>query len=105
MAAKVFCSKLVDLLYPESIVSRVIVYSTASCAFCERTKSMLQKWDIPFDEVRIDNDQGAMREFIEATNGARTVPQIVIDGEPIGGFDELTELHMDGDLDELMQAD
>jgi len=86
-------------------VSRVTVYSTASCAFCERTKYMLQKWEIPFDEVRIDNDHQAMREFIEVTNGARTVPQIVIDGKPVGGFDELTELHMDGDLDELMEPE
>jgi len=86
-------------------VSRVTVYSTSSCAFCERVKYMLQKWEIPFDEVRIDVNHQAMREFIEVTNGARTVPQIVIDGKPVGGFDELTELHMDGDLDELMQPD
>ena len=66
---------------------------------------MLEKWQIPFAEIRIDNDHQAMREFIEATNGARTVPQIVIDGKPIGGFDELTELHMDGELDELMAED
>jgi glutaredoxin 3 len=66
---------------------------------------MLEKWEIPFDEVRIDTDLGAMREFSQVTNGARTVPQIVIDGKPIGGFDELTEMHMDGDLDELMQSD
>jgi len=86
-------------------VARVTVYSTASCSFCERTKFMLEKWEIPFDEVRIDVDSGARREFSQITNGARTVPQIVIDGKPIGGFDELTELHMDGDLDELMQSD
>lgn len=66
---------------------------------------MLEKWEISYDEVRIDSDQTAMREFTEVTRGARTVPQIVIDGNPIGGFDELTELHMDGDLDALMQAD
>ena len=86
-------------------MSRVTVYSTTSCAICQRAKFMLQKWEIPFDEVLIDNDQQAMREFIEVTDGARTVPQIIIDGKPIGGFDELTELHMDGELDELMQAD
>jgi glutaredoxin 3 len=88
---------------PESLVARVTVYSTASCAFCERTKFMLDKWDIPYDEIRIDSDSAAMSEFQAVTDGARTVPQIVIDGKPIGGFDELTEMHMDGDLDELMQ--
>ena len=86
-------------------MSRVTVYSTASCGFCSRAKAMLEKWQIDYDEVRIDGDQAAMQQFIEATNGARTVPQIVIDGKNIGGFDELTELHMDGELDDLMQSD
>ena len=85
-------------------MSRVKVYSTASCVICERAKTMLTKWNIPFDEVRIDDDHAAMKEFAEVTRGARTVPQILIDGNPIGGFSELTELHMDGELDELMQT-
>ncbi len=86
-------------------MSRVTVYSTAHCGYCSRAKTMLEKWQIDYDEVRIDGDQAAMKEFIEVTNGARTVPQIVIDGKTIGGFDELTELHMDGELDELMPSE
>ena len=84
---------------------RVTVYSTAHCGFCSIAKTKLDQWDIPFDEVRIDNDAAAMKQFAEVTNGARTVPQIIIDGRPIGGFSELTELHMDGELNELMEAD
>ncbi len=83
---------------------RVTVYSAANCSFCSRTKIMLEKWDIDYNEVRIDGDNAAMKEFAEVTNGARTVPQIIIDGRAIGGFTELTELHMDGELDELMQS-
>jgi glutaredoxin 3 len=86
-------------------MSRVTVYSTAQCAFCSRAKDMLDRWGIPFEEVRIDSNHAAMKEFAEVTKGARTVPQILIDGKPIGGFSELTELHMDGDLDELMEAE
>lgn len=85
-------------------MARVTVYSTAHCGFCTRAKVMLEKWGIDYDEVRIDGDNAAMKEFLDVTNGARTVPQIVIDGKPIGGFDDLTELHMDGELDELMPA-
>ncbi len=85
-------------------MSRVTVYSTASCPVCERAKNMLQKWNIEFKEIAIDADASAQREFAEITHGARTVPQIVIDGNCIGGFSELTELHMDGDLDNLMQS-
>ena len=86
-------------------MSRVTVYSTAHCSFCSRAKMMLEKWKIDYDEVRIDGDNTAMKQFIEATKGARTVPQIIIDGQPIGGFTELTELHMDGELDELMLSE
>jgi len=66
---------------------------------------MLDKWEIAYDEVMIDADEAALKEFTEVTSGARTVPQIIIDGNPVGGFSELTELHMDGELDELMQQD
>ncbi|MGB5330400.1 MAG: glutaredoxin domain-containing protein [Gammaproteobacteria bacterium] len=86
-------------------MSRVTVYSTASCPICVRAKAMLDKWEIAYDEVMIDADEAALKEFAEVTNGARTVPQIIIDGNPVGGFSELTELHMDGELDELMQQD
>jgi glutaredoxin 3 len=44
----------------------------------------------------IDEDRSLLAEFSKVTNGARTVPQITIDGKHIGGFNELTELHMDG---------
>ena len=84
-------------------MTRVTVYSTATCPICERAKTMLTKWNIDFDEIAIDKDTAAKREFAEVTNGARTVPQIIIDGKLIGGFSELTELHMDGELDNLMQ--
>ena len=85
------------------MMTRVKVYSTASCPFCDKAKALLNKWSIPYEEVRIDTDQAGLREFAEVTNGARTVPQILIDGECIGGFTELTELHMDDKLDHLMQ--
>ena len=82
---------------------RVRVYSTGICPICEKTKTLLKKWGIPYDEARIDVDRGLMKEFVEVTNGARTVPQITIDGRWIGSFMELTELHMDGELDELVE--
>lgn len=83
-------------------MTRVKVYSTGHCPLCQKTKALLEKWGIPYDEVRIDLDTAARREYAKATNGARTVPQIVIDGKCIGGFTELTELHMEGGLDELI---
>lgn len=83
-------------------MARVKVFSTATCPFCDKAKQLLKKWNIPYDEAMIDTDQAARREFTVATNGARTVPQITIDGKWIGGFVELTELHMEDQLNDLM---
>ena len=88
---------------PKNDTARVKVYSTGTCPLCNKAKQLLQKWNIRFDEVRVDVDKSKLREFAEATNGARTVPQIVIDRKCIGGFTELTELHMEGGLDELVE--
>ncbi|MEQ1592874.1 MAG: glutaredoxin domain-containing protein [Thiobacillaceae bacterium] len=83
-------------------MNKVKVYSTGTCPICVKAKAFLTKRGIGYDEVRIDLDRDAMREFSVATCGARTVPQIMVDGKCVGGFTELTELHMDGGLDHLL---
>ena len=75
-------------------MTRVKIYSTGTCPFCEKAKHLLRRLNIPFDEVRIDRNPATLKEFARATRGARTVPQIIIDDKCIGGFVELTELHM-----------
>lgn len=79
----------------------VKVFSTGTCPICVKAKAFLDKRGIGYDDIRIDLDGEAMKEFSIVTNGARTVPQIVIEGKCIGGFTELTELDMDGELDHL----
>ncbi len=83
---------------------RIKIYSTATCPICDKVKLLLNKWRIPYDEARVDQDQAALKEMLKMTNHARTVPQISIDGKWIGGFSELTEMHMDGELDALMNS-
>ncbi len=85
-------------------MARIKVYSTARCPICDKTKLLLNKWCIPYDEARVDSDPAALREMSQITQGARTVPQIAIDGKWIGGFSELTMLHMDDELDEFVEA-
>ena len=85
-------------------MARVKIYSTGSCPFCDKAKQLLRKWTISYEEARIHTDQAARREFSEVTNGARTVPQIIIAGVCIGGFTELTELHMEDQLDHLIEG-
>ncbi len=84
-------------------MSRVTIYSTATCPICERAKALLTKWHIPYTEVAVDRDREGLKEMLTLTHHARTVPQITIDGRWIGGFNELTELHMDGELDGLRE--
>ena len=84
-------------------MARVKIYGTGICPICDRAKKLLDKWKIPFDEIRIDLDREALQEFASVTNGARMVPQITIDNKWIGGFTELTELHMEDALNELME--
>jgi glutaredoxin 3 len=86
-------------------MARVKVYSTGICPICDNSKNLLNKWNIPYEEARVDRDQGLLKEMFALTNGARRVPQFSIDGKWIGGFSELTMLHMDGKLDELIASE
>ncbi len=84
-------------------MARIKIYGTGRCPICEKTKGLLKKWHISYEEAMIDRDEALFQEFIRITEGARMVPQLTIDGRWIGGFSELTEMHMDGKLDELME--
>ena len=85
-------------------MAKVKMYSTATCPICDRAKQCLSKWNIDYDVLMVDEDQAALKEMLRVSNNARSVPQIVIDDKWIGGFSELTELHMDGDLDYLSRS-
>lgn len=78
--------------------SRVIIYSTQYCGYCQRAKQLLDRKKIPYTEIDVTNDT-ALREKMEVESGRRTVPQIFIDGKHIGGCDDLYELDKDGGLD------
>jgi len=82
---------------------RVKIYSTGICPICDNTKNLLRKWKIPYTEVRVDRDREGLKEMQALTDNARMVPQIAIDERWIGGFNELTEMHMEGKLDELVE--
>jgi glutaredoxin 3 len=78
-------------------VARVELYTTPSCPFCVRAKRLLDARGIVFTEVDVSGDDTLRLEIIERT-GRRTVPQIFIDGQPIGGFRELAALDAAGSL-------
>ena len=75
----------------------VKIYSTNWCPYCANTKRFLNEKNIEFEEINIEKE-GMNREDLEKITGGRTVPQIVIDGNPIGGYDDLLSLDSDGKL-------
>ncbi len=84
-------------------MASVRVYTTQWCGYCVRAKTLLESKGIPYEEVSLDEDHGFRARLHELTGGC-TVPQVVIDGEPIGGFSELWKLDHDGRLDERLAA-
>jgi len=81
-------------------MASIQLYTTAWCGHCVRAKTLLEQRGLPFEEIRVDDDP-AFRQHLEDLTGGWTVPQIVIDGEPIGGFAELSALDRAGGLTEL----
>ena len=74
-------------------MNQIQIYSTDNCPWCAQAKSLLQARGLEFDEFDIGTDQIRAQEMIERS-GRRTVPQIFIDGEHIGGFDELSRTEL-----------
>ena len=77
--------------------SDVVIYTTRTCAYCLVAKRLLSKRGIAFEEVDVTGD-AAKRAWLVQVSGRRTVPQIFIRGESIGGYDELAALDRSGAL-------
>ena len=75
----------------------VTVYVTDYCGYCTRATRLLQKRGIPYEEIDVTGDH-ERRAWLVRETGRRTVPQIFIKGEPIGGSDELYALDRSGEL-------
>ena len=84
-------------------MARVEMYTTTWCGYCVRAKALLDARGIAYEEIHLDDDAGFRQRLHELTGGW-TVPQILIDGQPIGGYTELWRLDRDGRLDELLAA-
>src|SRR2546423_15261191 len=82
---------------------RVRMYTTRWCGYCVRAKALLQDRGIPFEEINLDDDPHFRQTVFDLTGGW-TVPQILIDGRPIGGYTELWRLDKSGPPDEQLPA-
>lgn len=79
----------------------VRIYTTPWCGYCHRAKSILVEHEVPFEEIDVDGD-AEKRAWLRQVTGQRTVPQIFIDEEPIGGCTDLMAIVHKGKLDEKL---
>ncbi|NOR42626.1 MAG: glutaredoxin 3 [Gammaproteobacteria bacterium] len=76
------------------------VYSTPNCPFCVSAKELLKSKNLNFQEIDVSDDTDSLQKMIRLS-GLRTVPQIFINNQSIGGFDELSQMNADGELPHL----
>ena len=78
------------------------IYSTSWCPSCVMAKKLFDEKNIKYQEINIEEIDMSRQELKQLTGGS-TVPQIVINGNSIGGFDNLINLNTNGQLDELIE--
>ena len=76
------------------------MYTTRCCGYCVRAKALLDARGLEYEEISLDDDPAFRQHLLDLT-GSWTVPQILIDGRPIGGYTELWQLDRAGKLEPL----
>lgn len=83
-------------------MAKIIIYTKSNCPYCDRAKQLLTAKKASYEEIRVDlSDE--KREEMMRLSGRRTVPQIFINDQAIGGFDDLVELAETGKLNDLLK--
>jgi len=78
------------------------MYTTTVCPYCTQAKMLLKKKGVEFEEINVSGDHDT-RDWLVKVTGRRTVPQIFINDEPIGGYDDMRALDLQGELDKKLQ--
>ena len=84
-------------------MKNVTVYMGPMCNFCDAAKRLLKRNNIPYNEINIALEEGKIEEMIKKSNGKRTIPQIFIEDNHVGGYVELRALENKGELDNLIK--
>ncbi|OGT63327.1 MAG: glutaredoxin 3 [Gammaproteobacteria bacterium RIFCSPHIGHO2_12_FULL_45_12] len=84
-------------------MTKVVIYSTNHCPYCRLAKSLLTSLKVAFEEIRVDLDVDKLKEMICLSN-KRSVPQIFINNQSVGGYDDLAALAKSGKLDGLLHS-
>ena len=84
------------------MTANVEIYTWSTCPFCIRAKSLLKDKGVNFTEYCIDGDEAARAKMSKRAHGRRSLPQIFINEQHIGGCDDLHGLERKGNLDPLL---
>ena len=108
LSKEILVDKMLDFLnpllnrHPERIKADVEIYTWATCPYCIRAKLLLWWKGVKFTEYKIDGDEAARKQMAQRANGKRSVPQIFVNEQHLGGCDDLYELDGKGQLDPLL---
>lgn len=86
-------------------MAEVTIYTGMMCGFCERAKALLTDKGVAFTEVNLGRQPDRRAEMVERSNGARTVPQIFVNDEHLGGCDDLFAMERAGKLDAFLSGE
>ncbi len=79
-------------------MARIEIYTKEWCPYCAKAKALLRAKGLSYEEIDVTSDEALQQEMVRRS-GRRTVPQIFLEGEPIGGYDDLASLNATGELD------
>lgn len=82
-------------------MSDVVIYTTPSCGYCQRAKHLLYRKGIEYAEIDLSQQPSRWGEMMERSR-RDTVPQLFIGETHVGGYDDMAELDLDGELDKLL---
>ena len=82
----------------------VDIYTTPYCPFCIRAKKLLSNKKVEFNEIDLSENPDKFEEMLSKSNGARTVPQIFVNGEHIGDCDHIHDLDQKGELNKILKV-
>jgi glutaredoxin 3 len=86
------------------MAANVEIYVWSTCPFCIRAKALLDRKQVTYTEYCLDGDEAGRAKMAERAGGRKSVPQIFINDQHIGGCDDLHALDRQGGLDPLLQA-
>jgi glutaredoxin 3 len=83
------------------VSAKVTIYTTPTCPYCVMAKELLKKKSVEFDEIDVGG-RPDLREWLVQRSRQRTVPQVFVNGQPLGGFTDISALDRQGRLDPLL---